>query len=202
VARYGVAIQKRCGYRLGTQHFSNQYYYEMNIPSSNLSDLDLVVDEIVAKEKAMFSTAVTFVRGRLWSQVGTPAQNEMLIDKALSGTGAAATDPGQDREAAFLVRARAGNDSRGRPVYLRKWFHLLVTSIAGAAIDTGVRANTSEIPAAARSALETFFNSLKAFTVSGQNVQLVAKSGRQITGATQAHRFLESRALGDEWRGQ
>jgi hypothetical protein len=202
VALYGVAIQKRCGYRLGTQHFSNQYYYDVNIPSSNLSDLDLLVDEVVAKEKAVFATAVTFVRGRLWSQVGTPAQNEMLIDKALSGTGALSENSTMDREAAFLVRARAGVDSRGRPVYLRKWFHLLVASLGGGAITAGQLANTSELPAAARSALETFFNSLKTFTVGGQTAELKAKSGRAITGATQAHRFLESRALGDEWRGQ
>jgi hypothetical protein len=64
MTRYGVAIQKRVSYRLGTQHFSNQYYFETPIGTSNLADLELIVDEVVAKEKAMFATDVTFVRGR------------------------------------------------------------------------------------------------------------------------------------------
>ena len=202
MARYGVAIQKRTPFRLGTQHFSNQYYYETNIPSSNLSDLNLLLDEIVEKEKAMHSSVVTFVRSRLWTQTGSQATNEMIIDRAESGNGALAAGTSQDRERAFLVRARAGTDSKGRPVYLRKYWHLIASTIAGASVTGGMLENTAELTSGMRSALETFFDSLKSFTVAGQNVQLVAKSGRAITGATQAHRFLEHRQLGDEWRGQ
>jgi hypothetical protein len=126
----------------------------------------------------------------------------MLVDKALSGAGSAALSSELDRERAFLVRFRAGVDVKGRPVYLRKWWHLCCSTIAGAAITAAMRQQTAELTAGQRSALETFANSLKAFTVAGQNVNLVAKGGRTITGATEAHRFLEHRQLGDEWRGQ
>jgi hypothetical protein len=193
---------KRCAYRLGTQHFSNVYYFDTPIAATNLTDLELLVDEVVAKEKAVFSTAVTFVQGRLWSQIGTPTQNNMLIDKTLSGTGALGSHADMDRERAFLIRLRAGVDSRGRPVYLRKYYHLLVGIIGGAAISGAMLAQTAELSSGQRTALEVFMNSLASFTVNGQSVNLVSKNGRGITGSTQAHRFLEHRQLGDEWRGQ
>src|SRR5215204_349550 len=199
--RYGLAIQKRVAYRGGIQHFNNTYYYQTDIGTANLNDLNLLVDEVVAKEKAMFATAVTFVQARLWSQIGTPAENEMLIDKALTGTGALIPGAYHDRERAFLVRWRAGVDTKGRPVYLRKWWHLLANTIGAAGITQAMLEQTAELAAGTRSALETFADSVANFTTAGSQVRLVAKSGRQITGGTQAHRYLEHRQLGDEWRG-
>lgn len=189
-------------FRGGIQHFSNQYYYEVNIAASNLTALETMLDELVAMEKAMHATDVTFVRGRLWSQVGDQQQNNMLVDKGLSGTGALSTLSTLDRERAFLIRFRAGVDVKGRPVYLRKWFHLQAGVLAGAAISSAALQQTAELSSAQRSALETFGNSFKQFTTGGQTANLVAKNGRQISGDTQAHRFLEHRQLGDEWRGQ
>jgi hypothetical protein len=201
MARYGVNILKRCSFRGGTQHFGNTYYYEVNISASSLSALETMLDELVAKEKAMHATDVTFVRGRVWSQVGTPSQNNMLVDKALSGTGALTTSTTMDRERAFLVRFRAGVDSRGRPVYLRKWWHLMAGSIAGSGITNDQLKQVEELNSTQRSALETFANSMKTFTTGGQTANLVAKGGRGIDGATAAHRYLEHHQLGDEWRG-
>lgn len=202
MARYGVAIQKRTPYRGGIQHFSNQYYYEVALAASNVSALETMGDELVAMEKAMHASDVTFVRLRVWSQVGSKEQNQMLVDKALSGTGALTTNASLDRERAFLVRFRAGTDILGRPVYLRKWFHLQAGALGGATITSAALTQTGELPAAARSAMETFGNSFKTFTTSGQTANLVAKNGRPIDGPTFAHRFLEHRQLGDEWRGQ
>jgi hypothetical protein len=202
VTRYGVSVQKRFSFRGGTQHFSNQYYYETAKSTDQLAELEALLDEVVAQERAMHSSNVTFVRGRLWSQLGTPAQNQMLVDKALSGTGAASPSTSLDRERAFLVRYRAGVDSRGRPVYLRKWWHLDVTAIAGVGITSQQMQNTAELTSAQRSALETFANSIGQFTSGGDLCELVAKNGREVDGPTQAHRFIEHRQLGDEWRGQ
>jgi hypothetical protein len=201
VARYGLAVLKRVSFRGGTQHFSNVYYYETNIAASNLTDLNLLADEVVAKEKAVFATDVTFVRARLWSQVGSAAANQMLVDKTLSGTGAIAPSTAMDLERAFLVRFRAGSDSRGRPVYLRKWWHLHVSALGGSSITNNMLVQTDQLASATRSALETFANSIKSFTIAGTAANLVAKGGRTIDGSTEAHRYLEHRQLGDEWRG-
>lgn len=201
MARFGVNVLKRFAFRGGVQHFGNTYYYEDPLGTPALATLEALVDDIVAKEKARHSTNVTFVRGRCWSQLGSPSQNQMLVDKNLSGTGAISPATSLDKERAFLVRFRAGVDSRGRPVYLRKWWHL-DAAIGGVALSSGVLGNTSELDPAARTALESLGDSIKSISVGTptHTFSLVSKGGRAIDGATNAHRFLEHHQLGDEWR--
>src|SRR5215213_8768307 len=124
MARIGISITKSCAYRDSVQEYSNVYYYENGASLPSSSGAGDLIDEVTALEKGRHSTLVTFVRGRCWSQVGSPSANEMLHQKALSGTGSSTADSGQDRERAILVRWRAGSDSRGNPVYLRKWWHV------------------------------------------------------------------------------
>jgi hypothetical protein len=202
VARFGVHVLKRCAFRLGTQHFGNTYYYEDPLGTPGLSTLEALVDAVVASERSRHSTTVTFVRGRLWSQIGTPAQNQMLVDKALTGTGSATDQADMDKERAALVRFRAGVDSLGRPVYLRKWWHLCA-AIGGSAVASNVLANTAALSSGQRTAIEAFGNEIKSYTLGtpSHTFTLVAKGGRPIDGATQAHQFLEHHQLGDEWRG-
>lgn len=201
--RFGVNIQKRFAFRGGVQHFGNTYYYESNTGGAQpaIGTLDALVQDIVTKEKARHSQQITFVRGRLWSQIGTQAQNQMLVDNNLSGTGSATHAPAVDRERAWLVRFEAGSDSKGRPVYLRKWWHLLAV-VGGAGYTNGQTENMEELSQSHRDALVAFGNSIKEITVGSPAVvfSLVSKNGREITGGTQAHRFLEHRQLGDEWR--
>jgi hypothetical protein len=200
VARYGLNILKRCAFRLGIQHFGNTYYYEVNIGAGNLTDLNLLVDEVVAKEKAIHASTVTFVRARLWSQVGTQSQNNMLIDRNLSGGGGLSEGLTTDKERAVLIRFRAGNDSKGRPVYLRKWYHVQSSTIGGEGITNGELVQSAELSAVKRAAMNTVGNSLANFTVAGVPANLVSKGGRNIDGGTTVHRFYEHHQLGDEWR--
>src|SRR5829696_8397343 len=118
----GVSITKSTTFRGVAQEFSNTYYYDV-VGTPNATVTEEIIDALVTKEKAKHGTPVTFVRAKGWSAGGTQAQNNMLVEKNLSGTGTI-TAGTADRERAFLVRFRAGQDSRGRPVYLRKWWHL------------------------------------------------------------------------------
>jgi len=201
MARVGVSITKTVSFRGVAQPFSNTYYYETPLPVVE-SVADSLIDNIVAKEKAMHSSIVSFTFARCWSAGGTKAENNMIKQKALSGTGGAgAPVAGQDRERAFLVRFRAGVDSRGNPVYLRKWWHLQVGFLGGSSLVAGVMENTAQLPTASRTALEGDANAFKSITALPQNFDLVSEKGRGISGATQAHAYLEHRQLGDQWRG-
>jgi hypothetical protein len=201
MAIVGVNTQKTVSFRGAAQPMGNTYYYETPLPVIE-SVADGLIDAIVAKEKAIFSAAVSFIYARCWTAGGTPSQNEMLKQKPLTGTGAGPTPiSGQDRERAFLVRARAGVDSRGNPVYLRKWWHLEVGSLAGANLSSQMLENTAQLATNQRAALETAFNDFKSVTSLPQVFTLVSEKGRQITGATLAHPYLEHRQLGDQWRG-
>jgi len=202
MARFGVNVLKRVAFRQGTQHFGNTYYYDDPLGTPGLTTLEALVDAVVASERSRHATTVTFVRGRLWSQIGTPSQNQMLVDKSLSGTGSATAQSDIDRERAFLVRFRAGVDTLGRPVYLRKYWHLNA-AVGGSAITSAQNANIDELSTTHRTALENFGNEVKQYTLGtpAHTFTLVAKGGRPIDGATLAHRFFEHHQLGDEWRG-
>jgi hypothetical protein len=197
----GVSITKSCSFRGVSQEFANTYYYETPL-AVIAATADSMIDAIVALEKPMHASSVSFVRGRAWSAGGTPAQNEQLASKILSGVGTNANSPStaMDKERAFLVRVRAGVDTKGRPVYLRKWWHLDVGTIASTAISNTMLQNTASLVTAQRTQLEAWFDSFKHITVGAQGFDLVSDKGRQISGATQAHPYLEHHQLGDMWR--
>lgn len=200
MAQYGVAVTKSVTFRGVAQEFGNTYHYTTATGATD-TVLDALLDAIVAKEKAIFATSVTFVRGKVWTSGGTKAENNMRVQKNLSGVGSLAyTTQTLDKERAWLVRFRAGNDSRGNPVYLRKWWHLDGVILGGSTLTTGQQANTSQLDSAQRTALQNAADGFKSIVAPPNTFQLVAESGRQIDGATLAHPYLEHRQLGDMWR--
>jgi hypothetical protein len=151
--RIGVSITKAFAFRNSTQQFSNVYFYEVtSLPS--VSEAGTIIDNLTTMEKSFHSTAVTFVKGRLWSQTGTKATSEMILQKNLSGTGTFSPSGSLDRERAFLFRLRAGVDSRGNPVYLRKWFHADCSFDSSITLSTGMLGNTTGFSGANRTALQ------------------------------------------------
>jgi hypothetical protein len=203
VARIGISITKSVAFRDSVQEFSNVYYYENggSLPSS--SGAGDLIDEVTALEKGRHSSSVTFVRGRCWSQVGSPGGNEMIHQKALVGNGSSTSDGGLDRERAFLIRWRAGNDSRGNAVYLRKWYHTCGQfGTASGTIASGVVGNTTGFTQTVRDAILNSANAFLSLVSAGGGWSLVAKNGRTRSGTGDAaHKYLEHRQLGDQWRG-
>jgi hypothetical protein len=202
MARTGVSITKSLAFRGAAQEFSNTYYYQSVQGTVSAADAEALLDALVTKERAIHSLAVTFVRGRVWSAGGTKEQNNMIFQKQLSGQGGGGSDSSSmDRERAFLVRFRAGVDTKGRPVYLRKWWHLTVATLNAETIAAGVQQNVSQLSSGQRGALVTAANGFKDVTANAVSYALVAENGRAITGDTVAHPFLEHHQLGDMWRG-
>lgn len=176
------------------------YYYENGGALPDSAGAEALIDEVTALEKGRHSTQVSFVRGRCWSQVGTPGQNEMIHQKALSGAGTTTPVTEMDKERAFLIRWRAGIDSRGNPVYLRKWFHAC-GAFGSVTPSTGHLAQTSEFSSANRDSIRSSADAFLSLVSAGGGWSLVAKSGRTRSGTGDAaHRFLEHHQLGDMWR--
>jgi hypothetical protein len=203
MARVGISITKSTAFRNSTQEFSNVYYYEMlNLP--NESEATAMIDNLTALEKTFHGTGVTFVRGRCWSQQGSPGSNNMISQKNLTGTGARLAVASLDKERAFLFRLRAGSDGRGNPVYLRKWFHACAEFVTGQGVASPTQANTSGFSAGERAAQVAAMNAIGDANGSNGAPKLCSKGGRLPTvGETwSAHAFLEHRQLGDQWRAQ
>lgn len=201
--RIGCSITKNTAFRNSVQEFSNVYFYEGS-GYPNATQAESIIDALTALEKTFHASTVTFVRGRLWKETGDKATSEMILQKNLSGNGAR-TSTSVDKERAWLFRLRAGIDSRGNPVYNRKWYHCCGEFVASQGVATAILNNTSGWSSAERSAQVAAMNGI-GDAVGGQGLalKLCAKSGRLPTaGATwEAHPFLEHHQLGDMWRAQ
>src|SRR5215211_7792261 len=204
MARIGVSITKSTTFRGFPQEFSNVYYYDGLNGNPSESEANTIINTVATRERAWHSTLVTFVGGRLWSQGGSPGSNEMLAQVNLSGTGARIGDTGLDKERAFLFRLRAGSDSRGRPVYLRKWFHACGEFVSGQTISDPVMSNTGGWTQAQRDAQVSAMNNIGAISDAPGPGTLTSKNGRTTTAGQpwQAHQYLEHHQLGDQWRAQ
>lgn len=193
----GIQVVKATSFRQVQQEFANVYYYESE--TAITAPAQTLLDELVAAEKNFHSTLVTYLRGSVWSAGGTPAQNQMLFQKALTGTGANAPGTTFDPERAILVSWPAGFDSRGRPVKLRKWYHTR-GPIAGLTISaTAFQDQSSPFIDSQRSQIAAAVDAVTQLGVL-ETWDLCGPTGRNRTGGPEAHKWLEHHQLGDMWR--
>jgi hypothetical protein len=198
VARIGITVVKRVLFRGVQQEFSNTYYYQRlgEIASTVRSSL---IDELVASEKSFHSSEVTFVRAAMWSADGGPTQNAMLLEKDLSGTGSGSVNANMDRERAVLIRWPAGKDIRGRPVYLRKWYHSCGGFGPHYQPTSAELQNVNQIPAATRTTIANAVEAVRELGVT-ETIGLCSKNGREAQPTAECHAYLEHHQLGDQWR--
>ena len=195
-----ISITKRAAFRDSTQEWQNVYCYGSAGLNPSQAAAEALIDEVTTKEKTFHSTLVSFVLGRCWSSGGSIAENEMIAEKTLSGTGSTATSTANDLERAVLIQWPAGFDSKGRPVKLKKWYHVH-GSIGGVTLSNAILQNFTGFTAANRTAIEAAVGVL---TRIGTSVWgLKAESGRERSGSGDpiAHRYYEHHQLGDMWRG-
>lgn len=199
MAIYGVAITKKVTFRLAPQEFSNVYHYSTSGVLGG-ADAESLIDQLKTIETSLHAADVTFVRGRVWTSGGSPASNVMVKEKALSGTGNQINDSSMDRERAVLAQWPAGVNNRGRPVYLRKWYHSC-GAVAGVTWGSSIHANTGPISDPNRATIAAQVDNVEDITAGAHNLTLVAKSGRTRTGPLAIYKWLEHHQLGDQWRG-
>lgn len=193
----GLSITKKVMFRGFAQEFSNVYFYQGG--SINATDASNLIATVKAIEVDLHSTDVTFVRAAVWSAGGSPLANAMILQQDLTGTGAGATNSNLDRERAFLCQWKAGLDSRGRQVYLRKWFHSC-GAINGINPVAAWMQNTSQIDTTSRTTIGNKVDDLQSLTIGANNLDLSSASGRARTSGVIVYPWLEHHQLGDQWR--
>jgi hypothetical protein len=203
MTRVGISITKSTPFRNATQEFSNVYYYDGLAGDPSVSGADALIDELVTKEKTLHATNVTFVRGRLWRQTGDKSTTEMISQKNLSGTGSKAPSTNFDKERALLYRLRAGVDSRGNPVYFRKWYHVMCDP-SGTGYSAAELEQTAAFSSGRRGTLVTALPAIGSIGSGGTLGTLCSKNGRLSTAGAnwEVHAYLEHHQLGDMWRAQ
>lgn len=200
----GVSIEKAVGFRGGVQPVTNVYYYAAPIPHTDAFTWEGLVDQLREIEWNIHASSVSFVRGRLWRADGTIAENTMIVDKPLTGAGGQLDHGVMDRERAVLIQIPAGTDIKGRPVYLKKWYHLCSTNIGGVAVSNGALANTEQLTTVQRDAMAAVGEDIKSIGLGldgATEATLTSKTNRALTGPAKCHPYLEHHQLGDAWRG-
>ena len=121
--RIAIAIEKEVPWHGGNERFSNVYHYETDF-TVNASNAGACIDAIVTFEKPVHASSVQFKTGRLWTTGGTPAQNETLLIKDLSGAGTLSTGQTMYAECAVVCQSYTGrNSTTGKRIFLRKFIH-------------------------------------------------------------------------------
>lgn len=192
----GLSVTKSVSFRLVQQEFTNVYHY--SLPGAVTGPWQSLLEEVKASEVGFHATDVSFIRGAVWSAGGSPAQNQMLFQESLSGTGNQAVNSTMDRERAVLIRWFAGFASNGKPVYLRKWYHCC-GNFAGNTLAGTVIQNTGQISSAGRASIASAASAMNQIGAV-EAWDLCSASGRLWQAQPDCHPYLEHHQLGDMWR--
>jgi hypothetical protein len=196
MAVYAVSITKQVPYRGGIQPFSNVYHYKTTL--AQFLDDSAIVDDLVAAEKLVHASNVTFLTGRVWGPTdSTPQASVTRLIKDLSGTGSLSPATDTSPEMCILCVWPLGRYGlRNRPQFLRKWIH--PCSIAGTT--AGQRGQTSKLTNPMEP-FTTYINDVtEADSLAGDAVDLCSPTGHEPTGAGRVYDWVEHHQLGDQWR--
>lgn len=198
MAIFAVSITKSVGFRGVQQEFSNVYHFSGTTPSA--ANALLLAQNIRNQEQDFHSSDVTFLRFKAWTAGGTPGANQMIAQGSLTGIGLQGTNSSMDRERAVLIRFANGIDTRGRPVYLRKWFHSCGSCQGVTFAGAGILQNTAQIASGDRTTIQTAAAGFLSIGTPGGPYQLCSPSGTAGGTPIVCHPYLEHHQLGEMWR--
>lgn len=185
----GVTLVKRFTYRGDpNEEFSNTYHF-LGDPPDNPTDWQSLIDDLVTLEKACLLDNVTYARAYGYEDTDNDAayvKDWVLDGSAPVGGIAIISQTIASGDVAAWVRWKTNyNNSKGKPVYLRKYFHSI-------AILAGYDDNYDKINAAQGTALATFGTAVN--DVSGDWPGLADPHGN-APGASAASVYLTTRTL-------
>lgn len=136
----GLTVIKKMSYRgNANEEWSNDYHLTGSIPSDAAAWRTLF-DALVAQEKTVYPSDVTVVAGYGYDSDDPAAHAVWSVDLTVSpdspvaGTLNRSTGYPSPGDAAVWVRWKTSRlNSKGKPIYLRKYFHFAVNQGVGAA---------------------------------------------------------------------
>lgn len=177
MARFGLTIIKSFTYRGNAEEYSNHYVLRGTAPADSAA-WATVATAVIAEEKKVYPSTCSVVRvyGYADDQEDTAASYSLdytispsaPVPGTLSQTG---TVPAPGDAAAWVRWRTSRTNSKGKPIYLRKYFHPVLLDAAGG---DGVKA-------AQKTALLAFGAKLSDGTLSGGYTVTAAGSDDTIT---------------------
>jgi hypothetical protein len=169
-ASYGITIVKTFTYRGQAEEWSNTYWLEGTPPATQAEALAMARD-LAEHEQPLYLGTVTVVRAYVYAgtELHRPADfvidplqhadNTAIVGTAVTGTG---TYPAGD-QAAWIRWKTSLRTEKGKPVYLRKYFH-------GVPTDEDSPATSDNVSPSWAAAATAFGNSLAAGPVGGGKI--------------------------------
>lgn len=124
-----VTVVKSFTYRTEAEEFSNQYAFKGAPPSEGDDASWLVLfNDVIAKERPVFTSRTTFVRAYGYNSSDPKAHHVAQHDFTVPGPPPAGTrqplgNPMAGDQAACVEWLMDRLSAKGKPVYLRKYFH-------------------------------------------------------------------------------
>jgi hypothetical protein len=187
---FAVSITKSVPFQGRSESFANVYQY--GGPSPDPAQAQAIVDALVAIEKPLHSSAITFEGAFVWEIGGTPAENLPILKTDIPGTG---SDPGAliiYMECAVMVKMRSTRvGALGKPAWFRKWYHPGALNVTG--VTDAVKAGTAPLPAAAKTKFANALEDAATLTVNGTDYLMQTTNGGVAQLPAICNDYLEHR---------
>jgi hypothetical protein len=189
VPTFGFSTTKEILWRDGKTPISNVYHFTgAGLAAGNVGE---ILTDLVNAEKAIHSSDVEFVTGRIWGPTGQGAQVSDTIEiRDLAGFGAGSSNAGWYNELAVLVYWNLGRyGSKNRPQFLRKWLRICRQPTGVVGNWGNGRTEQLAMPAEVQSYITAVQNA-------GTDATLSTEDGKTPLGGGNMYRFLEHRQIG------
>jgi len=124
----GLTLVKKFTYRTNpNEEFSNTYHFK-NSPPGDDASWTVLMNDVVAKERLVFPSSVSYSRAYGYDSDDAKAHHVFSHDFTVPGPppiggGVSSAHPMAGDQAACVFWKTARLNSRGKPIYLRKYLH-------------------------------------------------------------------------------
>lgn len=185
-SQLGITLIKKFTYRGNTnEEYSNTYHFTGAVPSDSAA-WKTFADLLIAQEKTVYTGDVSVVRAYGYATDNPADDSVWTWDYGALGTSVAGTllqgtgvlTPGDD--AVWCRWKTSRTNTNGKPIYLRKYFHVAVgTSGTGANRDSVLPAQTTALQAFAAKMHDGTFVDARTITARG-HTDVILSHGASI----------------------
>ena len=180
-SQVGITLVKRFYYRGDpNEEFSNTYHLSGSVPSDATAWRTLV-DALIAQEKTGYSFDVQVIRAYGYDSDSPTATAVFSVDltvspnSPVSGTLSPTGGAQQSGDCAVWVRWKTSRlNSRGKPIYLRKYFHDVFATIVTNTADTVLAAQKTALNALGAKLQDGSFAEARTVTARGHTDTIVS----------------------------
>lgn len=173
-----VHVTKTTKWRNKQEEFENVYHFDTPTINTESGYVDLV-NQLVAAEKLIHTSAVTFKQARVHGPTnGTKEQDIMRAVVDLSGTGSASPTVQMAAELCYVASFYVGRSAKGYKRFLRKFLH--TGAVFGSGATDFMAFGRDPLGANQKTLVTNFMNDIKTIEVATFNNDLCTPQGTHL----------------------